>query len=189
MRILGPYRIRAGRARHLFCRRLQEGEFPARSAGDPLLGDDRRGRLGIGPSSGAGAADEERYLFHACVSRPTEHLYSQLAERPTTRRTARARSPFVDEILDLLGPDSETAAKLLITRIGLERVVFARHEAPTVHELARAEALAGPRVEESKPGPLAVPAVLAELGDRDLLSATSSSAGSSARIGGSSSTS
>ena len=174
VRILDPYRVRAGRARHLFLAGLQEGEFPRRStsaAGLPLLGDDRRARLGIEALVRRDPLDEERYLFHACVSRPTERLYLSWQGADDDGAPA-ARSPFVDEVLDLLGPDPETAARRLIRRRGLEQVVFAAAEAPTERELARARALAGPRVEEARPGPLRVPEVLAELAGRELLSAS-----------------
>ncbi|MCD6014873.1 MAG: ATP-dependent nuclease subunit B-like protein [Solirubrobacterales bacterium] len=171
VRILGPYRIRAGRARHLFCAGLQEGEFPRRSAGDPLLGEGRRAQLGIEALRRRDALDEERYLFHACVSRPTEHLYLSWQAADDEGAPA-ARSPFVDEVLDLLGPDPATAEAQLTRRRGLERVVFGPDEAPSSHELARAQALAGPRIAEPKPGPLAVPEVLAELERRELLSAS-----------------
>ena len=171
VRVLDPYRVRAGRARHLFCAGLQEGEFPRRSPGDPLLGEDRRAKLGIAALIRRDPFDEERYLFHGCVSRPTEHLYLSWQVADDDGAPA-ARSPFVDEILDLLGPDPQTAEAELVVRRGLEKVAFAPGEAPTDHELARALALAGPRVRETKPGPLAVPEVLAELAGRDLLSAS-----------------
>ena len=171
VRILDPYRVRAGRARHLFCAGLQEGEFPRRSAGDPLLGDDRRAKLGIEALTRRDALDEERYLFHACVSRPTDNLYLSWQAADDDGAPA-ARSPFVDEVLDLLGPDPATTEERLTRRRGLERVVFEPGRAPTPRELARTEALTGPRIEEPKPGPLAVPAVLAELDRRELLSAS-----------------
>lgn len=171
VRVLDPYRVRAGRARHLFCAGLQEGEFPRRAAGDPLLGEERRAKLGIEELRRGDPLAEERYLFHACVSRPTEHLYLSWQSADDDGAPA-PRSPFVDEVLDLLEPDSKTVEERLIRHRSLERVVFDPGEAPTQHELARAEALVGPRIEEVKPGPLHVPAVLAELARRELLSAS-----------------
>ena len=73
--IVDPYRVRVARCRFLFCASLQEGEFPARSGDDPLLGEERRRALGIAALRRRDPADEERFLFHACVSRPTERLY------------------------------------------------------------------------------------------------------------------
>lgn len=171
VRVLDPYRIRAGRARYLFCAGLQEGEFPRRSPGDPLLGDERRRRLGIEALVRRDPLDEERYLFHACVSRPTERLTLSWQFADDDGAPA-ARSPFVDEVLDLLGESTQEAAKALIRRRGIEQVTFAAAEAPTERELARAQALAGPRAREVPPGPLRVPAVLEGLAERELLSAS-----------------
>ena len=60
VRVLSPYRVRAARARHLFLASLQDGEFPGPEVVDPLLGEERRRRLGIGaadaPGSGARGA-------------------------------------------------------------------------------------------------------------------------------------
>ena len=106
VRVLSPYRARAARARHLFVASLQDGEFPGGDTGDPLLGDERRRRLGIAALGRQDPAIEERYLFHACACRPTERLWlcwrsSDEEGRPATR------SPFVDEVLDLLAPGPE----------------------------------------------------------------------------------
>ena len=171
VRIVSPYRARTVRARHLFCAGLQEGEFPRRAGGDPLLGDRRRAALAIGALRRREAVDEERYLFHACVSRPTERLYLSWRSADDEGAPA-ARSPFVDEVCDLLDAGSEAALDALTRRRGLERVVFDPWEAPTERELERAAALAGPRESESLPGPLAVPEVVAELEQRVTVSAS-----------------
>ena len=162
VRVLDPYRMRAGRARHLFCAGLQEGEFPRRSAQDPLLSDERRSRLGIAELVRQDPQDEERYLFHACVSRPTERLYLSW-QSCDDDGAPLARSPFVDEVLDLFDPDPESVAESLTHRRGLERVTFDAPDAPTERELARSLALAGPRLEPQLPGPLTVAAVLEDL--------------------------
>jgi RecB family exonuclease len=170
VRILDPYRVRAGRARHLFCATLQEGEFPRRVSGDPLLSDERRRQLGIRELVRRDPHEEERYLFHACVSRPTERLWLSW-QYCDDDGAPSARSPFVDEVLDLLGvePDDGVA---IAERRGLERVAFEPSEAPTKRQLARAKALGGPRVEPKLPGPLSVPAVLAELAERRRIGAS-----------------
>ncbi len=169
VRILSPYRLRAGRARYLFCASLQDGEFPAAAAPDPLLGDDRRARLGIPALVRHEQADEERYLFHACVSRPTERLY--LCWRSCNDEgTALSRSPFIDEVLDLLGDSPEAAEGALKRRRGLDEVVFAPSEAPSERELARSLAARGPRSAATLPGPLRVPKVLEALRERRVLS-------------------
>ncbi len=56
------------------CCAMQEGVFPGRGALDPLLGEESRKRLGIPPLRRREQDQEERYLFHVCVSRPTETL-------------------------------------------------------------------------------------------------------------------
>jgi ATP-dependent helicase/nuclease subunit B len=197
VRILSPYRLRAGRARYLFCAGLQEGEFPAAAPPDPLLGDDRRARLGFPPMVRHDQADEERYLFALCVSRPTERLY--LCWRSCDEDgAALARSPFVDEILDLFAPSPAEAEAKLVSRYGLDRVVAPLAEAPSERELARSlaalpgldpgQALAAMSLPEPArgrvasalreipdpeflPGPLSVPAVIEALRERRVLSA------------------
>ena len=197
VRIMSPYRARGVRVRFLFCASLQEGEFPGPGAIDPLLGEERRKALGLSALRRRDPAEEERYLFHACVSRPTERLY--LTWRSSDEDgAALARSPFIDEVLDLIRPDSEAAEARLVRRRGPERVVPAPAEAPTERQLARAlaaepppareEAIAGlglpqpivnrmrdllTRIPDpsAKPGPLQAEPVLKELAAREPLSA------------------
>ncbi len=164
--MLSPYRARAARARHLFVASLQDGEFPGGDTGDPLLGDERRRRLGIAALVRQDQAIEERYLFHACACRPTERLWlcwrsSDEEGRPATR------SPFVDEVLDLLAPGPDEAEERLKRVHGLDRVVFEPSQAPGPRELSRALAARGPRIGEDLPGPLADPGVLAQLERRE----------------------
>ena len=123
VRVLSPYRARAARARHLFVASLQDGEFPGGDTGDPLLGDERRRRLGIPALGRQEEAIEERYLFHACAGRPTERLWlcwrsSDEEGRPATR------SPFVDDVLDLLAHGPSEVEETLKRVRGLDRVVF-----------------------------------------------------------------
>jgi RecB family exonuclease len=195
VRILSPYRLRAGRARFLFCASLQEDEFPSAGPIDPLLGEERRAALGIAALRRGDAAAEERYLFHTCVSRPTERLY--LTWRSSDEDGgALARSPFVDDVLDLLAPGAE--ARLGRT-VGPDRVVPGPAEAPTERALARALVAdrADPRAELGRlgvggdpaervlamvasvpdptalPGPLTDRAVLDDLAERGETSANS----------------
>ncbi|MEK6327934.1 MAG: PD-(D/E)XK nuclease family protein [Actinomycetota bacterium] len=166
VRVLSPYRARAARARHLFVASLQDGEFPGGDTGDPLLGDERRRRLGMAALVRQEEATEERYLFHACACRPTERLWlcwrsSDEEGRPATR------SPFVDEVLDLLAPAPDEAEERLKRVHGLDRVVFEPSEAPGARELQRSLAARGPGTGEDLPGPLADPGVLAQLGRRN----------------------
>ena len=167
VRVLSPYQVRVARARHLFVASLQDGEFPGAQAGDPLLGDERRARLGIPALARQDPGREERYLFHACVSRPTERLWLSWRSSDEEGRPA-TRSPFVDDVLDLLGPAPEQAEESLKRVHGLDRVVFAPTEAPGP---ARAGALPG-RLRPRRgtrvcPAPSRTPTVLADLGRRD----------------------
>jgi ATP-dependent helicase/DNAse subunit B len=116
---------------------MQEGSFPGRGATDPLLGEESRKGLGIAALRRQEQEQEERYLFHVCVSRPTDTLTlswrsSDDEGRPTPR------SPFVDEVLDLIGPDPEAAEQALKTTRGLAQVVPTPAESPTPRILARA---------------------------------------------------
>ncbi|HYX78622.1 MAG TPA: PD-(D/E)XK nuclease family protein, partial [Solirubrobacterales bacterium] len=111
-------------------------------------------------------ATDERYLFHACTSRPTERLW--LCWRSSDEEGHPAlRSPFVDDVLDLLAPGPEGAEERLKRARGLDRIVFEPAEAPSARELARALAAHGPRAEEPLPGPLTDAAVLAVLAERE----------------------
>ncbi len=136
VRVLNPYRARAARARHLFLASLQEGEFPGRRLDDPLLGEERRAALGIAALRRRDPLDEERYLFHACASRPTDCLW--LSWRSCDEEGApAARSPFVDDVLDLIAPDPETAERELVLVRGLADVVPAPAEASSERILSR----------------------------------------------------
>jgi len=200
VRVVDPHRMRAGRARYLFCVGLQEGAFPRRGSQHPLLSDERRAELGIPALRRRDAEQWERYLFHACVSRPSERLYLSW-QASDDEGAPLARSPFVDEVLDLIGPDPETATRELIRRRGLERVTFAAGEAPSERELARSLAAGGRDADhagalaalgvgdqvgarvlaeldaipapDDRPGPLAAEAVVRELASREAVSASS----------------
>jgi ATP-dependent helicase/DNAse subunit B len=199
VRIMSPYRARAARARALFCASLQDGEFPSAAPPDPLLSEDRRREIGNRDLRRTNPVEEERYLFHSCVSRPTERLY--LSWQGTDEEgTALARSPFVDEVLDLIATGPGDADQALVRRRGPERAVLAPDEATTERGLARALALGGwagdresalkrlglaaeaPPIEalfaglsdpNLLPGPLTAPVVLSELESRTAFSANS----------------
>jgi ATP-dependent helicase/DNAse subunit B len=166
VRVLSPYRVRAARARHLFLASLQDGEFPGPEVIDPLLGDERRRRLEIPALSRRDPALEERYLFHACVARPTERLWLSWRSSDEEGHPA-GRSPFVDDVLDLLAPDPDEAEGRLKTVHGLDQVVFDPPDAPSARALARSLAAIGPRKDPELPGPLRAPAVLAALAERN----------------------
>lgn len=147
VRVVSPYRLRARRVSHLFVASLQEDEFPRRDPGSPLLGDERRRELGI--AERAPAEQEERYLFAVCLSRPERGLALSWRHMTDEGRAA-ARSPFVDEVRDLLSPpqpDDPEEPDPLMETIGVERgpsaVVAEVSEASSARELARAIAVRG----------------------------------------------
>ncbi len=151
IRILSPYRLRATRVRHLFVAGLIDGSFPARGGSDPLLPDQRRADLGL--PSRSDPAQEERYLFYSCVSRPEGRLYLSYPASDESG-TPVPRSPFVDEVRSLLSPapttersDDEVEAAIAV-RSGLDRVAPDPAEASTPRELARALAALGTRAVE-----------------------------------------
>lgn len=194
VRILSPARARVIRVRALFCAALADGEFPSSVPPDPLLSEARRRELGNPDLRRVDQADQERYLFHACVTRPSERLYLSW-QSSDDNGGALSRSPFVDEICDLISPGLE------VRRRGPERAVLAADEATTDRGLARALALGGPNLDRAAalerlavpaarasailelfeglpdphalPGPLAGPAVLEDLAAREVFSANS----------------
>ena len=99
MRVLSPYRVRARRVRYLFVASLQEGEFPSHNPGDPLLGDERRADLGL--PARRDPELEERYLFYACVSRPSDRLYLSWRDSDDDGQVLPP-SPFLEDVADLL---------------------------------------------------------------------------------------
>ena len=181
---------------------MQEGVFPGRGAIDPLLGEESRARLGISALRRQEQSDEERYLFHVCASRPVDRLYLSWRSSDEDGHPA-ARSPFVDEVLDLIGSDPQAAESALKRTRTLAQAVPAAREATTPRALARAVTIgAGPDGErrrealsalgvdlavtgdvlaltsgipdpEAKPGPLSNPSVLEAMKERRLLSANS----------------
>jgi ATP-dependent helicase/DNAse subunit B len=199
VRIMSPYRARAARARVMFVAALQDGAFPSAAPPDPLLSEERRREIGDRELRRVEPAEQERYLFFSCVSRPTERLYLSW-QSCDEDGAALGRSPFVDEVLDLIAPEPATAEERLLRSRGPERSVPAPDEATTDRALARALAIGGwstdrravlerlraaDRTEavealfaglpdpNALPGPLSSPAVLEDLGSRDVFSAGS----------------
>ena len=152
VRIASPYDLRASRFRHLFVASLQDGEFPRHRAEGPFLSDEQRAALGLPERAETEA--EERYLFHVCLSRPTERLY--LSYRTSDEAGgAEPRSPFIDEVRRLLDPpapedrDQPDAIEERLTHSrGLGDFLFSVSDAPSERELARALA-AGPDPSEA----------------------------------------
>ena len=187
VRITSPYRVRGARSRFLFCASLQDGTFPTRAGQDPLLGEERRAALGIAALRRGDAADEERFLFHACVSRPLERLYLSW-QSSDEAGAALARSRSSTRSSTCLRPIRRRPRPEIKRTRGLERVVPDLTEAPTQRARERAMALLEARG-EAKPGALRSPAIIAELESRDALSAGSLEQWLGCPTGGSCSTS
>ncbi len=101
VRVISPYSARARRVGHMFVASLQDGDFPRRDTGGPLLSDEARAGLELPPRRKAEV--EDRYLFGMLLSRPKRQLW--LSWRSADDEGgAGARSPFVDDVRELLSP-------------------------------------------------------------------------------------
>jgi ATP-dependent helicase/nuclease subunit B len=166
VRVISPYRARARRVAHMFVCSMQDGDFPRRDTGGPLLSDEDRRALALPERKRAEI--EDRYLFSVCLSRPKQRLW--LSWRSADDEGgATSRSPFVDEVRDLLAPalpqGLEERDEAIVAEAGgrgLAESVFPPDSAPSEVELARAEAAVGPRAENGRlrPGPLQLDPVL-----------------------------
>jgi ATP-dependent helicase/nuclease subunit B len=166
VRVISPYRARARRVAHMFVCSMQDGDFPRRDTGGPLLSDD--GRRALGLPERKKAEIEDRYLFSVCLSRPKQRLW--LSWRSADDEGgATSRSPYVDEVRELLAPELPQGLEERDEQIvaeaggrGLAESVFEVGAAPSERELARAGAATGPRTENGRlrPGPLRLEPVL-----------------------------
>src|SRR5262249_54122019 len=153
-----PLAIRARRFRAVFVCGLQEGELPRRPLPEPLLDD--AARAGLARASGLvlprheDTLARERSLFYAAVSRPEEALF--LSFRSSDEEgDPQQPSPFLDDVRALFTDElwSGRGRRLLA------EVTWPPAEAPTPHELRRAQAsgagnpappaLAAPRTQEA----------------------------------------
>jgi ATP-dependent helicase/DNAse subunit B len=166
VRVISPYRARARRVAHMFVCSMQDGDFPRRDTGGPLLSDESRRALALPERKKAEI--EDRYLFSVCLSRPKQRLW--LSWRSADDEGgATSRSPYVDEVRQLLSPelpqDLEERDEAIIAEAGgrgLAESVFDAGSAPSERELARAKASTGPPTENGRlrPGPLRLDPVL-----------------------------
>jgi RecB family exonuclease len=171
VRVISPYRARARRVAHLFVCSMQDGDFPRRDTGGPLLSDDDRRALGLPERKQAEV--EDRYLFSVCLSRPKQRLW--LSWRSADDEGgATSRSPYVDEVRELISPELpeelEERDEALVAEAGgrgLAESVFEAGSAPSQRELARANAATGPRTENGRlrPGPLQLEPVIERMSE------------------------
>ena len=166
VRILSPYRLRATRVSHLFVAGLADGSFPAASGGDPLLSDERRRALGLPRRTDPAA--EERYLFYTCVAKPERCLHLSYPASDEAGGEA-PRSPFVDEVRDLLDPPptprrpATTRSKPVSSSGRRSPTSFpAPEDASAPHDLARALAAPRRRRGRARPRPSSCPTGPAE---------------------------
>ena len=169
VRVISPYRARARRVDHLFVCSLQDGDFPRRDTGGPLLSDESRAALGIRPR--VKAEVEDRYLFAVALSRAKARLWLSWRSADDEGQ-ATARSPFVDQVRELLAPalpaDPAERDELLATETGgrgISDSVFEPEAAPSETELARALAARGPTANGGR-GPARLGLVDPELAER-----------------------
>ena len=159
VRVISPYRARARRLDHLFVCSLQDGQFPRRDTGGPLLSDESRALLGIRPR--VKAEVEDRYLFAVALSRAKRRLW--LSWRSADDEGgATSRSPFVDQVRELLAPalpdDLDERDELIASETrgrGIAEVAFEPGAAPSEDELARslaARGVAAPNGDGPPPG-------------------------------------
>ncbi|MDA0163919.1 PD-(D/E)XK nuclease family protein [Solirubrobacter ginsenosidimutans] len=165
-----PLAIRARRFRGILVCGLQEGELPQRPQPEPFLDDSARFDLAV--ASGLvlprheATLPRERSLFYACVSRPEEALF--LSFRSSDEEGGPQQpSPFLDDVRALFTDALwEDRGRRLLAEI-----TWPPAEAPTPHELRRAQAAGG---EAPDPAPLQAPSdqqVLTLLAARDRESA------------------
>jgi ATP-dependent helicase/DNAse subunit B len=170
--VLDPLALRARRVRALFLCGLQEGVFPAGPRPEALLEEEERGRLaqasGLVLGEGGDRLPEERYLFYATVSRPSELLVvSWHAARDDG--SPAAPSPFLEDLCELFQDDLRTARR----RRALGAAGWPG-PGPASERWRAAEAiLRAPRSAVATPAPLSHEAVLQELGEGRLWSASS----------------
>lgn len=162
--VTDPRAVRARRFRAVFALGLGEGRFPRPPRADPFLTDDELVAVGLRRGDPEARLDDERLLFYAVASRPSEHLvlsFSGCDEegRPLTR------SPFVDEVRALLTEDFWVRRRLR----RLHEPAWPAATAPTARELARARAATGERAPERPLGP-PTGAAAAELAAIEVLS-------------------
>ncbi len=137
-----PLAIRARRFRRVFVCGLCEGEFPAASAPDPFLGDERRRELAMASGLALPAEEDglarERYLLYACASRATEQLTLSFRSSDEEGKLVLP-SPFLHDVAELFVPDWWERRRRRL----LADVVWAPDEAPTPRERSLALSAAG----------------------------------------------
>jgi ATP-dependent helicase/DNAse subunit B len=179
--VADPLSLRARRVRALFLGRLQEAVFPRPGRGEPFLGDHERrsidaalanaGEAPLSLRSHEDPLDAERYQLYAAVSRPTDLLVLSWHRADEDGEPA-VRSPFVDDVLDVLDPAPDPQDR----RLGSVEWGEADDASPRQRELAAALRAGESRLREGREPvvrrALTDPGVLETLARRDAWSAT-----------------
>jgi ATP-dependent helicase/DNAse subunit B len=150
---------------------MQEGEFPLLARPDPFLDDDDRrllaGTTGLRLPVLEDPLADERHLFYAAVSRPTELLAVSWHAADDDGGSPRNRSPFVDDLADVLRPDIAVRTRVL------GQVTWPEGAVPGGGAPARRAAIAAaPPRAPGPPAPLCHPAVLEALARHETFSPT-----------------
>lgn len=169
--VLDPLAVRARRVQALFLVDMQEGEFPSLARPDPFLDDDERRELaactGLVLPTLTDPLTDERHLFYAMVSRPTDLLALSWHAADDDGGAPRNRSPFVDDLADVLSEDVSVQLRVL-GQVAWPEGAVAPGTAP-----ARRDAIAAaPDRRAAGPAPLRDPAVLAAVAAQETFSAT-----------------
>ncbi len=125
---------------------LEEGAFPRRTVGSPVLDDELRGSLG-GRLDRPDPVSRDRYLFYTACTRPYRRLVLA-REAATDDGVPREPSPFWTEVLGLFEPDEIGRAT---RRRSLSATTWRIEQAPSERERLRALArLASHDVDEAR---------------------------------------
>ncbi|MCO5315899.1 MAG: PD-(D/E)XK nuclease family protein [Solirubrobacterales bacterium] len=143
VRIASPYSLRAKRVRRLFMVSLQERDPGASDRSDgPFLNKGVRGAIGMEDPNPP--EDQERYLFHSCLSVPTEGLCisCRIAD---DNGSPEHPSPLIQAVTDLFRSPEEIESDeegrrhpgLTVIRRVSSDIIFPPAVAPSKHELTR----------------------------------------------------
>ncbi len=180
--VADPLVLRARRVDVLFLGRLQEGVFPRPGRAEPFLGDEARrsvdraladaGEPPLRLREHEDLLDAERYQLYAAVSRPRVRLILSW-HRADQDGDPVVRSPFVDDVLDVLSPVPELRDRRLGSVGWPDAARTGAHQRALSDALASGEdRLRDDQVAGRPDGRLKHPAVLAALEAREAWSAT-----------------
>ena len=150
VRVISPYRARARRVAHMFVCSLQDGDFPRRDTGGPLLSDERRAGAGPAasgrrPRSRTATCSRSAYRGLRSGSGSPGAAPTTRAGRPRAPRSSTRRASCSHPILPQGTEERDEAIVAEAGGRGLAESVFDR-EAPSEDELARARR-AAPRAQ------------------------------------------